>query len=101
MADNINKLPTDQNVPNQEELHTINTVFKENKKGIKRMFGDMKDAILAGILFGIMSIPQVDNLIKSLISSANNSWIILIGIKIILFIIIFYVIKNFAFAKKN
>jgi hypothetical protein len=96
MADPIRSLPTDKSNPNHEELTIVNTLFQEHSEGISKIANEMKDAIVAGILFMIFSLPQIDNLLRSVLSFTQNSPIILTVVKGLLFTLVFYFVMNFA-----
>ena len=96
MADPIRSLPTDKSNPNHEELTIVNTLFQEHSEGISKVANEMKDAIVAGILFMIFSLPQIDNLLRSVLSFTQNSPIILTVVKGLLFTLVFYFVMNFA-----
>lgn len=99
MADPIVQLPTDNTQPNQEELTIVNSLFKKHSNTIETVANELKDSIIAGILFIVLSLPQVDELIKSLLTFTNNSPIILTIVKALIFIVLFYFIKNYALSK--
>lgn len=101
MADPIVQLPTDNTQPNQDELTIVNSLFKKHSNTIETVANEMKDSIIAGILFIVLSLPQVDELIKSLLTFTNNSPIILTIVKALIFIVLFYFIKNYALSKIN
>ena len=101
MADPIIQLPTDNIQPNQEELTIVNSLFKKHSNIIETVANEMKDSIIAGILFIVLSLPQVDEFIKSLLTFTNNSPIILTIVKALIFIVLFYFIKNYALSKSN
>jgi hypothetical protein len=99
MADPIAQLPTDNSKPNHDELTVVNTLFKNHKNTIETVANEMKDSVIAGILFIILSLPQVDDFIKSLLTFTNNSPILLTLIKALIFVLLFYLIKNYALSK--
>jgi hypothetical protein len=101
MADPIVQLPTDNTQPNQDELTIVNSLFKKHSNTIETVANEMKDSIITGILFIVLSLPQVDELIKSLLTFTNNSPIILTIVKALIFIVLFYFIKNYALSKIN
>ncbi len=101
-ADIIDDLPTDHTVPSHSEINIVNNLFKENKSGMYRILHELKTAILIGVLFIIFSIPHVDDLIKRIIpSSYAGSIYILLLVKAILLVIVFYFINNFYIMKTN
>lgn len=93
-ADIIEQLPTDQTIPSRNEIHVINTLFKENKGNLQKIFDELKSSILIGLLFMIFSLPQIDIIIKKFVKIAEKSPYILIGIKAIVFVVIFYFLNN-------
>ena len=102
MADLISQLPTDQTPLNHDEIFVLQTLFKEeNRKDISRIFIELKDAVLGGILFAILSLPQVNQLLARFVPSTQKSPLILIGLKTIIFISLYWIILNFALAKKS
>jgi len=100
MADEINRLPVDESVVTHNEASIIETLFKDNKKTVKSVFQEMKESVVAGILFIILNLPPVDRLISLIIPSVGNSFYILLVIKAILFIIILYIVKNISLLRK-
>jgi len=96
MGDDINMLPVDKNPPSVNEIHLVNSLFTEqNKNIIKTILVEGKDAFLVGILFVLLSLPQVDELLFKLIPSTKNSIYILLGIKAIFIALLWWVIKYF------
>ncbi len=101
MGDFIRNLPTDNSIPNHEELVIVDNLFQKHKNTMKNLLSEFRDSIIAGILYVIFSIPQLDQLFHKLLPITQNSFIILIIIKALLFIVLLYVIKHFAFAQKK
>ena len=101
-ADIIDELPTDHTVPSHNEIKIVNNLFKQNKNGMYRILDELKTALIIGVLFIIFSIPQVDDLIKRVIpSSYAGSIYILLLVKAILLVVVFYFINNFYIMKNN
>lgn len=100
MADLLESLPTDQNPLNHYETQFINSLFKkENHYDIKNIAFELKESIAGGVLFIILSIPYIDDLVKRFIPSTTNSLLILLFIKGIIFIALFWIITNYALAR--
>jgi hypothetical protein len=93
-GDMIDKLPTDKSIPTHEEIELVDKVFEKQKGAIDKIFFHIKDLIVLALLYIVFSLPFVDNIIKSCITSAGNSYYILVGIKTLLFVSIYYLIKN-------
>lgn len=96
MGDEIQALPVDNN-PVSEADRKILTTFFTSSKGTK-VLDEFKDAILGGIIFAILSVPEVNRRIDALIS--NKSPYILLAVKTCIFIVVFYLLKNMILKKK-
>lgn len=99
-ADLIENLPTDKNTISQTEADIVNTLFKK-KAMIDIVLSSSKEVLLAGILFVVISVPQIDEFVKKFIPIANNSQYILLFLKSLIFMILFFVIKNLYLARKK
>lgn len=93
-ADHIDQLPTDNSVPNRTEIRLLNTFFKEKANTINKVFTELKGAVLAGLLFAILSLPLTDRLVKSVVKSTEENLYFLILTKTLIFVVLYYVIKN-------
>ena len=71
-----------------------------SQKKINGLIGEFKLSLIAGALFVILSLPWVDTLFRNFISVANNEVILMI-IKTVLFVVIFYFISNFWIVRKK
>ena len=94
-SDLIEVLPIDKTQPTYEELHVINTLFKNHNNTMNVIFNEAKESLIVGFLFILFSIPQIDDLIKKYIPVTNNSIYFLILIKALFVIIIFWILKHF------
>lgn len=99
-ADIIGELPIDQSVPSHNEINMVNTLFKQNKSIIYNILDEIKSSILIGILFIIFSLPQIDEFIKKIIPAYAGSMYILLIVKAVILVIIFYLINNLYLMKK-
>ena len=94
----IESLPTDDSPYNQQ---IANVLFKnENVSIINNVTNELKEAIIICILFIIFSSVYVDDVIKKLLPSAHTNFVLLMGVKCVFIIILFYFFKNFHFARK-
>lgn len=100
-GDIIDELPVDNNQPKHDELRIVNTLFKENEGTMTKIGRELKDLFVIGILFILFSLPQVDNMIKKVFPPAVNSIYILVGIKTLIVMVLFWVIKYFYLSKKS
>ena len=100
-SDLISELPVDKNEPTKNEIQIIDTIYKKHKKTVNSVFIEAKESIIVGILFVIFSIPTIDSFIKRIIPAANTSSYILLLIKILLVMILFWIIKHFYLSRKT
>ena len=98
--DSIANLPVDDNEPKHEEIQIVNTLFKEHKSTLNKLVIEVKDLLIIGILFILLSLPQTDSIIQKVIPSSVNSIYILVGIKALLIMLVFWLIKYFYLSKK-
>ena len=101
MTDIIDELPTDLSIPSHSEINMVNTLFKKNRGKIQIIFDELKSSILIGVLFILFSMPQTDDLVKRFVPSSEKSIYILVGIKAITVIAIFYFLNNMYLVRKN
>ena len=101
LIDNISTLPIDDTPPIQDELKILDTLFKENHSSFYLFFESIKEVILAGLLFILLSIPQVDEYIFSFFPSSKTSKTHLLLVKTIIFMGLFFVLKNLYLIKKK
>jgi uncharacterized membrane protein len=100
-SDLISDLPVDKNEPTKTEIQIVDTIFTKHKKTINTLFSEAKESIIVGILFLIFSIPTVDVIIKRIIPVTNNSTYILLLIKILFVMVLFWVLKHFYLSRKT
>jgi hypothetical protein len=99
-ADIISQLPSDKTQPSHNELKIINSLFKNNNL-MTSLFIEVKDSFLVGILVVLFSLSQVDYFIKSFLPITEKSPYILILIKAISAMILFWLIKYFYLSRKD
>ena len=100
-GDNIMNLPTDKMSPSANEVNMMNTFFQENKGTFHNLCYEFKDILVIGLIYFLVGLPFVDGLIKSMITSAENSSFILLGIKTLLFMLVYFIVTNWKFARKS
>lgn len=90
MGDKIDKLPTDDtNTPAKHDMIMVSSLFQDTKQTSKVEY-EFKDYIIGGILFVILSSQLFDKFIKS----CGCNGIYTLGIKLVCFIILFYILKK-------
>lgn len=100
-ADPISQLPADQTQPSHNELMIVNSLFKDHGNSINIIFKEMQDAILVGILFITLSLPQIDDMIKRILPMTQNSIYILLLVKAIIVMALFWLIKHLYLSRKD
>lgn len=100
-ADPISQLPADQTQPSHNELMIVNSLFKDHGNAMNAIFKEMQGAILVGILFIALSLPQIDDMIKRMLPMTQNSIYILLLVKAIVIMSLFWLIKHFYLSRKD
>jgi hypothetical protein len=99
-ADQIASLPTNQNQPSYDELKIVDTLFKQHGNTMNKIVDESKEAVFIVILFIVFSNTQVDDLIKRFIPITQSSIYLLVSVKAIIIIIVFWTFKNFWLSRK-
>ena len=101
IGDIIEQLPVDKSVPSHNEIRITEQLFKKKKSMFHKILHNTKNILILGGLFIIFSLHFVDNLIIKCIPVAGTSQYILIGVKTLLFMFSYFIIKNLYLARKN
>lgn len=101
VGDVIEQLPADMSVPSHNEIRIVDQLFQQKKGIFDRILGQTKDIVILGGLFIVFSLPFIDNLIKKFVTAAGTSPYILIGIKALLFVFSYFIIKNLYLVRKK
>jgi hypothetical protein len=100
LGDLIEQLPSDTSVPSHNEIRIVDQLF-QHKGMFDHILHNTKDIFILGALFAIFSLPFIDNLIKKFIKISSTSQYILISIKTILFIILYFILTNLQLIRTN
>jgi len=99
-ADLIDSLPIDEKSQPNKQL--ANVLFKEeNSKTLDNVFNELKDGVIISILFVIFSSEQIDGMILKIIPQTRENYFYLTGVKCLLIIFLFYILKNFHLSRKE
>lgn len=98
-GDNIAKLPVDNTPPNEAERQLVDALF-EHKGTLDTIFENMKEVVLIGVLFIIVSLPQVVQLIQKYVPITNGSIYMQFGVQSLLLMFLFWFIKHFQLSRK-
>lgn len=93
-------LPTDDSIPSDIEIQLLNNIFKENKSFANVVVKEMFMPFIVGILFVVFSLPYTDNIIHSVVLISNGSEIILMAVKVVAIMSLFWLISNLNLARK-
>jgi uncharacterized membrane protein YbjE (DUF340 family) len=100
-GDPIAQLPVDQSQPTSNELQIVNTLFTTHKNIMDTIVEEAKDSLLIGFLFIVFSLPVIDNLIKRVLPMSEKSSYILIAIKALAVMALYWLIKHFYLSRKT
>ena len=98
-GDLIQNLPLEKTQYTENQMKIANIVFKENQSALKAIASELRDAVVISILFVIFSSSQLDAFIVKTIPNSNNIFV-MYGVKCIIIIILFYILKNFQLSRK-
>ena len=101
IGDPISRLPVDQSQPTNNELQIVNSLFTKHRGTMDILVEEGKDSLIVGVLFVIFSLPPVNSLIKKVLPMADRSPYILIAIKAVAMMIIFWLVKHFYLSRRN
>jgi len=93
LGDPIQNLPLDKEPPSPVEAQLMDTLFKKNISKMEAVLDKTKDLIVLAVLYVILSLPQVDDLIRNWFP-ASKSFTILIALKAVILVLTYFVIKN-------
>lgn len=99
-GDPIARLPVDNNPPTNNEIQIIDTLFKKHRGTMDIIFEESKESFCVAFLVIILSLPQIDDIIKKFLPIAVTSSYILILIKGILAMSLFWIVKHFYLSRR-
>jgi hypothetical protein len=100
VADYIDTLPVDESTLTQTEMQMLNGIFKEQQTAVQKILSQTQDITLAGLLFLAFSTPQAEDVIKRFFPSTTTSPYILLAVKTMAFMIVYFAIKNMYLVRK-
>jgi hypothetical protein len=99
MSDSIDNLPYDQTPLSDNEMRIANTLFKEEQNMMDKLLLGSKDVILVAIILVLFSLPQLDEIIEKFIPPVSKSPYIKVGVKTLLFSLLYFIMKNMYLAR--
>lgn len=100
-GDLIEQLPSDTSIPSHNEIRLVDQFFHRKKNMFDHILNQSKDILMLAGLFILFCLPFIDNIIKKFITVTSTSSYILIGVKTILFVVIYFIIKNIYLVRKG
>ena len=100
-GDPIAKLPVDQSQPTNNELQIVNSLFTKHKSTMDTIVEEAKDSLIIGLLFIVFSLPLLDNLLKRILPMTEKSPYVLVAIKALAVMALYWLIKHFYLSRKN
>lgn len=100
-ADVIAQLPSDQSQPTYTELRAVDALFKDHGTTMGSIALESRETLFIGLLFIIFNLPVVDSLVIRFIPTAETSPYMLIGIKTLILMLTYWVLKHFYLSRKN
>lgn len=94
-SDPLQNLPIDQSQPTHKEIELVDTLFKEHRGTMSMIADELKSSVIVGALFLILSLPQIDALFRRMIPSLANSTYIMLIIKVVIFVGLYWILKHF------
>ena len=71
-GDPISSLPVTDEVPTQDDIQLIQSVFKTNEKEVITIIDDLKEPIIICVVVVILSLPYFNTLINTYIPSFGS-----------------------------
>lgn len=99
VGDILNDLPTDNNPVDPDDLKMVNNIFKKNQGFFNKISTEIKDPLIGAILFLVLSLPFVNKILTKVPIFAKSQYILFFG-KMLLFMILFWIMKNIGLSKK-
>jgi hypothetical protein len=99
MSDYIQSLPEDEIPIKVEDRELLETILRKDNSKLEKFIHELKLPILAGILFLIMSMPQVTNFLRENVAYARTD-ISLLCLKTVMFMFIFFLYLNMSYLMK-
>ena len=94
-SDPLQNLPMDQSQPTHKEIEIVDTLFKKHRGTMSVIVDEMKSSFIVGVLFLVLSLPQVDALFRRMIPSLANSTYIILIVKLVIFVALYWILKHF------
>jgi hypothetical protein len=101
MADLISSLPVEKTPADEREKYMLESFFPMlNDPQTSKKLSVFKDPAMGAIIFGLLSLPFVDQLITKVFPITSTNLYYMLFVKMILFTLLFFFVSNYKFFKK-
>jgi hypothetical protein len=101
MGDELRKLPTNTDRIDPSHIEILDKIFgQEQVSNMKVICNSNIEIVYAGVIFFLLNLTVVEDMIKRFYRNAENSLVMTI-VKTILFVVLFFLVNNWAFAKRD
>ncbi len=100
-GDPLDSLPTDQSSPSVEEIQMVENLFPAPQSTFNRILSQSKGMLVLGLLFLLFSLPQADSLLGKIIPATRTSPYMQLGIKTVIFVVVYYIVTNLYLVRKK
>lgn len=105
MADSLEQLPTDRIPPTQEEKDMLSWLYLDPRETVRdtttKVASEMRTVLWVGVVFFLLSLPQADAILHSVVPVTQQNVFFLCGAKTLLFVMIAWVLMNAAYLWKK
>ena len=101
--DILQNLPTDKTEIDENEMEVVNLLFEneEDKNSLGRIMNEAYEPLILGSLFMIFNLSYMNNILVTVIPCINGSEIFTLVLKTVLFMLLFWFLKNIRLLNKN
>ena len=99
-ADDISSLPVDASTPSKVEADILDKLFKRNKTTLDKVMANMQDVLIVGLIFFVLSIPQVRVLLGKIWPTSASSPLVGTAILSVIAMTVYFVITNLVLMKR-
>jgi len=94
MSDHLAYLPTDDEPVNPDEQRLVDAILSRSSNRFTRILEVMKEPLIAGVLFAILSTQQSSDIIAALLPQKRRSDATTLILKSLLFTMTLFVLRN-------
>jgi sterol desaturase/sphingolipid hydroxylase (fatty acid hydroxylase superfamily) len=88
-GEDIASLPVSSQPPTDKELEIADVLFPKQISVMDKVYKSARDAVVVGIFFVVLSLPQVDDLLSKFLP-VSGSWIMRLVLKMLIMILLYF-----------